>query len=185
MKSCSFFGHRQIEETEVLKNRLSSIIETLIKEKGVERFLFGSRSQFDSLCHSVVTELKEKYPNIVRVAYNTKSECVTLEKDRIETEQSWEMILHKEVHLKGFEESITPDCVYVSGKASYIERNQSMVDASDYCVFYYDESFVPPVKQLSKRYYMPSSQNSGTATIYKYAIGKKKEIINVYVKTQN
>ena len=58
--TCCFFGHRRINETEELKSKLVEIIENLIVEEQIDTFLFGSNSQFDSLCLKVVTEIKEK-----------------------------------------------------------------------------------------------------------------------------
>ena len=43
-KTCCFFGHRKINETEELKNRLYEIIENLIVNEKVDTFLFGSKS---------------------------------------------------------------------------------------------------------------------------------------------
>ena len=74
MKSCSFFGHRATEQTEELKQKVRETVERLIVEEGVDTFLFGSRSNFDELCHIVVTEIKEKYPHIRRIAYLCKHE---------------------------------------------------------------------------------------------------------------
>ena len=62
IKTCSFFGHRKIEITEELKQKVKEVIEDLIDNHNVLIFLFGSRSDFDYLCHWVVTELREKYP---------------------------------------------------------------------------------------------------------------------------
>ncbi len=62
-----FFGHRTINETEELKSKLKREIEKLIVYKNVDTFLFGSRSQFDSLCLELVTDIKEKHPYIKRV----------------------------------------------------------------------------------------------------------------------
>ena len=62
-----FFGHRKIDETEELKNNLRGIIENLIVNEKVDTFFFGSKSQFDDLCHKIVTELKEKYPHLKRI----------------------------------------------------------------------------------------------------------------------
>ena len=45
-----FFGHRKIDETEELKNKLYEIIEKLIVNEKIDTFLFGSKSEFDSLC---------------------------------------------------------------------------------------------------------------------------------------
>ena len=47
--SC-FFGHREINETEELKLKLTEIIEKLIVKKKVDTFLFGSKSKFNNLC---------------------------------------------------------------------------------------------------------------------------------------
>jgi len=54
-----FFGHRKIDETDELKNILCGIIEHLIVNEKVDTFLFGSKSEFDSLCLKTVTELKK------------------------------------------------------------------------------------------------------------------------------
>ena len=67
IKLVVFFGHRKILGADILRERLYKIIEELIVCNGVENFLFGSKSDFDSLCLSVVTDLKEKYPHIKRV----------------------------------------------------------------------------------------------------------------------
>ena len=85
-KTCSFFGHRKIEENKELKQRVKESVEELIVKYGVQRFLFGSRSEFNDLCHLVVSELKEKYPKIKRISYTCKSEGCTLEIEREEKE---------------------------------------------------------------------------------------------------
>ncbi|MEE1002225.1 MAG: hypothetical protein U0L17_00570 [Acutalibacteraceae bacterium] len=66
-KTCCFFGHRMINETEELKSKLFEIIEKLIVKNSVDTFLFGSKSRFNSLCQETVTEIKQKYPHIKRV----------------------------------------------------------------------------------------------------------------------
>lgn len=44
-KICSFFGHRKIEITAELKQKVSNEIENLIVNHNVTAFLFGSRSK--------------------------------------------------------------------------------------------------------------------------------------------
>ena len=38
MKACSFFGHRDTEQTEELKQKVREIVERLIVEEGVDTF---------------------------------------------------------------------------------------------------------------------------------------------------
>jgi uncharacterized phage-like protein YoqJ len=66
-KTCCFFGHRKITETDELKAKLIETIEKLIVDEKVNTFLFGSKSRFNSLCLELVTEIKEKYPYIKRI----------------------------------------------------------------------------------------------------------------------
>lgn len=178
-KVCSFFGHRKIEITEELKQKVKEIIEDLIVNHNVLTFLFGSRSNFDYLCHLVVTELKEKYPNIKRIAYTCRSEACVLESERQRWEEIYSHLKKEKVTLLGVEEEFEHRTKYTSGKASYVERNQAMINDSDYCIFYYDENYQPPSRKYSKRsisYYQPKS---GTSLAYAYAKQKKKIIYNV------
>lgn len=178
-KICSFFGHRKIVITEELKEKVKRVIEDLIVNHNVLTFLFGSRSDFDYLCHLVVTELKEKYPNIKRLSYTCRSEPCTLEGERAHWEEVYSYFRKEKVTLLGVEEEIEHKTKYTSGRVSYVERNQAMINDSDYCIFYYDENYQPEMRKHSKRcigYYQPKS---GAALTHTYAKQKKKIIINV------
>ena len=180
-KICSFFGHREIKGGEELKAKVSEVVEDLIVNYGVLTFLFGRQSEFDSLCHLVVTELKEKYPDIKRVAYTCKNETYVLESERLKWEKMYSHILKKDVYLLGVEEEFEHKAKYVAGKASYVERNKAMIDNSDFCVFYYDENYEPKLKKFSKSklcYYQPKS---GTKIAYDYAKRKMKTIIKIFI----
>ncbi len=77
------------------------------------------------------------------------------------------------------EEEFEHKTKYVSGRASYVERNQAMINDSDYCIFYYDENYKPEKRKHSKRnsaYYQPKS---GTKLAYNYAKKNNKIIYNV------
>lgn len=178
-KFCSFFGHRKIEVTEELKQRTKETIEDLIVNHDVWTFLFGSRSDFDDLCHLLVTELKEKYPDIKRIAYTCQSETCVLESERKEREKSYSQLLKREVHLLGVEEEVEHKNKYTAGRASYVERNHAMIDDSDYCVFYYDENYQPEMRKYAKRNLTTYQPKSGTKLAYDYAKRKKKNIINL------
>ncbi len=178
--SCSFFGHRKIKITDELKQRVKDIIEKLIIKENVLIFLFGSKSNFDSLCHLIVSELKEKYPKIKRISFTCKSETCVLESERQSLEEVYSYFRGKEVHLLGVEEEIEHKTKYTSGRASYIERNRAMIKESDFCIFYYDENYMPQERKFSKRsvcYYQP---RSGTKLAYEFAKQKRKNIINIF-----
>lgn len=146
--TCCFIGHREIEETEELREKLKNIIEGLITSKGVDTFLFGSKSRFNSLSYGLVTELKTKYPNIKRVY--VRAEYPDISHD------------YKEYLLSLYEDTYYPEKAV--GRAVYIERNREMIDKSEYCVFYY------------RKDRLPTARKSGTLTALSYAVSKKREI---------
>ncbi len=172
---CSFIGHRTVENSELISSLLKDKIIALIEQEGVNTFLFGSRSAFDDLCHSVVTELREVYPFINRVAYTCRSEAATMEYEREDDERAFSKLMGKEIHLKGFESEVEFAKKYEAGRASYIERNQAMIDDSNYCIFYYNDSYSPR-----------GAGRSGTRIAYDYAkrVEKRKQsqlvVINIF-----
>ena len=168
-KTCSFFGHRKINLTDDLRQKVSEAIENLIIKYNIQIFLFGSKSEFNDLCHFIVSELKDRYPNIKRICYTCKSEGCTLEIEREKLENLYSRFLKREIHLLGFEEEFEHKTKYEAGRASYIARNQAMIKDSDFCVFY-----------LDKNYVSPSKTNSGTKIAYEYALRKNKRIINLF-----
>lgn len=176
MKACSFFGHRDTEQTEELKQKVKETVERLIVEEGVDTFLFGSRSKFDDLCLFVVTQLKGKYPNIKRIY--VRSQYPYIDKQ------------YKDYLLKSYDDTIIPNRVEKAGKASYVERNQEMVDASDFCIFYYNPSYLPPKRKQSKKDIKAYQPNSGTRLAWSYAnqridCGKNRALINLYTNEVN
>lgn len=176
---CSFFGHRKIETTEELTKKLKYTIEELIIKENVTTFLFGSRSEFNHLCHFIVTRLKEEYPGIKRIAYTCRSETCVLENERRKWEDIYPLINGRDAQVLAVEEECEHKTKYNSGRASYVERNQAMVDDSNFCVFYYDENYQPQKRKHSKQsigYYQPKS---GTRLAYEYAKQKRKIVINV------
>ncbi len=152
-KTCCFFGHRKINETEELKLKLIEIIEKLIVEKQVDTFLFGSKSRFNSLCLELVTKIKEKYPNIKRVY--------------VRAEYPYISERYKNYLLKSYEDTYYPEKILNSGRATYVERNYQMIDNSHYCIVYYDAPNAP------------TTRKSGTQIALDYAIKKCKNIISV------
>ena len=116
-------------------------------------------SEFDDLSWEVVTALKGKYPFIKRVYVRSAYPYI---------DERYEKYL-----LESYEETYFPPKLEKAGKYSYVERNCEMIDSSIYCVFYYNESYVPKVNEKPKK-------KSGTKIAYNYAIKKNKKIINLY-----
>ena len=165
-KSCCFFGHRKIKETPELIERLRKEIDVLITEKEVSTFYFGSKSEFDDLCHKVVTELREKYPHIKRIYVRSAFQHIP----------DW----YEDSLLKHYEGTYFPEHMENAGKASYVERNQEMINKSHYCIVYYDENYLPPRRKNSRRDLFDYQPKSGTAVAYDYAVKKGIYIKNVF-----
>lgn len=175
-----FIGHRTVDNKEKVKDRLMDVVLTLI-EKGTDAFLFGSRSNFDFLCWEVVTELKEKYPNINRVCYNAPHETAfTSKEERKNCERLFSQMTKQEVHFADYEQTVNSQKALKANKNAYIMRNQDMIDASDVCVFYYNKDYLPPIRKASNSFLPDHQPKSGTAIAFAYAIQKKKQIINLF-----
>ena len=164
--NCCFFGHRKIKVTDGLVETLTATIEDLIENKDVGNFYFGSKSQFDDLCHNVVTELKQKYPHIKRIYVRAAFQFIP----------DW----YEDSLLEHYEDTYFPEHMANAGRASYVERNQEMIKKSDYCVVYYDENYAPPRRKNSRRDLTDYQPKSGTKVAYEFAISKKKSVINLF-----
>ena len=149
--TCCFFGHRKITLTDELVRNLRIAIEHLIVEKKIDTFLFGSKSDFDELCLTTVTELKNKYPHIKRIYVRAEFPYID------EKYQSY--LLNK------YDKTYYPDRLLNAGRAVYVERNYEMIDKSNYCICYYDGN------------YKPQKRNSGTKIAYDYASKKDLQIL--------
>ncbi len=122
VKAVCFIGHRNVELKDDKVEKLRMIIENLIVKDNVQIFLFGSRSDFDYICHKIVTELKEKYPFIQRRCYTCKSESCILESEREHWENVYSSFHKREVHLLGVEEEVEFKNKWTAGKASYVKK---------------------------------------------------------------
>ena len=61
----------------------------------------------------------------------------------------------------------------------YVERNQEMIDNSDFCIVYYRTEYKPPIKRNSIRHLADYQPKSGTKIAYDYAKKKRKTIISL------
>jgi len=153
MYTCCVFGHRTINETEELKEKLIEIIKKLITEEKVNVFLFGSKSRFNSLCLEIVTKMKEEYPHIKRVYVRAEYPYINDQ--------------YKSYLLESYDDTYYPEKIINSGRASYVERNFEMIDNSRFCIVYYDEQRAQAIRK------------SGTWIALDHAIKQRKIIIRV------
>ncbi|MBE7060026.1 MAG: hypothetical protein E7389_04315 [Ruminococcaceae bacterium] len=165
-KTCCFIGHRKINETDRLRADLYSKIEDLIINHAVCNFLFGSRSNFNDLCFEIVTELKEKYPYIIRVY--VRAEFPYINDD------------YRAYLVEKYEDTYYPEHMVDAGRAAYVERNYEMIKNSDYCICYYDENYAPPRRRNSRRDLTDYQPKSGTKIAYEYALKNCGHVINVF-----
>lgn len=153
-KTCCFIGHRNIENEQEIKEKLKDETDKLINKEKVCCFLFGSKSEFDDLCYDTVTKIKEKYHHIKRIYVRAEYPYINEE--------------YRKHIMQRYEETYYPEKIKGAGKASYIERNYEMLNKSKYCIFYYDEKYVPG-----------KGKKSGTKIAYEYAKRKGLCIINL------
>ncbi len=154
MKTCCIIGHRDFEITEELELKIKKIVLNLIEKEDTTTFLFGSRSEFNSLCYNVVSKYKIIYSNLKRIF--VRAEYPIINEDYYN-------------YLKTFyEDSYFYTEKLITNKFSYIRRNQIMIDKSEFCIFYFDKNYLPKTKT-----------QSGTRKAYEYAIKKGKKIFNV------
>ena len=156
-KTCCFIGHRKIKITDELTLRLFNEIENLITKEGVLYFLFGSKSQFDILCHEVVTKLKLKYKDIQRIY--VRAEFPYIDSD------------YKTFLSGSYEHTYYPEKILHTGKAVYIERNLHMLDVSKFCIMYYIDSYQPQTKPKNE-FAIERQSKSGTKIAFEASAGR-------------
>ena len=110
--------------------------------------------------------------------------------EKEERERIARAVTKRDITYKDYDGATMSDRLWSAGKASYVERNQEMIDNSDYCVFYYNSEDQPPKRKYSKRDVCEYQPKSGTALAYEYAnyrlqSNKKPIIINVEAGNRN
>ena len=146
---CSCFGHSEIEITEQLRSDVKTKIEDMVVNENYRIFYFGGFGLFDDLCHQVVSELKQKYPDIKRVY------CLSDPRhQRISKRPRW-------LKDEDYEEFVYLDLEFDWWYQRIYFRNVEMVNQSDYVLFY-----------------VCNRNNSGAYKIYQYAKKIKKSFTN-------
>lgn len=175
-KSACFIGHRNAELPSELKIKLKELLVDLIEKENVVKFLFGSKSKFDTSCYYMVLELQEIHSNIKIVGYPCTSEYFCLKENVEEEIRRAKAVLGVDLNLFAYDEVVDKN---YTGRGGYLKRNQQMILDSDYCIFYYDKNYEPSKRYLSKRDFVAYQPNSGTKKSFEFSLTKKKEIINI------
>lgn len=149
----SFIGHRDIEDRGGVYKKIRAVMHELIVYRAAEVFLFGSRSDFDSLCVKAAKELKSEFPQIKRIYI--RAECPVISDS------------YREYRLEDYDDTFFPESLQGAGKAVYVERNKLMIDSADVCVFYCDM-------------HAATETVSGTRLAFRYALSKQKQVINLF-----
>ena len=150
-KICSFFGHRDIDAIDKLKMvLLAEILRTI--EFGYRTFYFGGYGDFDFFCYEIVTEIKNKNPNLnLKRVYCVSQEKYLYKKVRYFNREDYDDVIFLMPKFDGWYKSI------------YF-RNCAMIDQSDFIIFYAE-----------------NRENSGAYKAYKYAKNKSnKQVINLW-----
>lgn len=152
-KALCVFGHWNIDIDEASKQKIYNIFEDYIVNKNVCIFYFGGFGNFDALCHTIITNLKQKYPHIKRIYVCEDYKFI----DRPHKRPAW---LKKEY----YEDFVYFHMRYTGFYKRIYFRNCEIINNSDFCVFYVDEG----------------RQHSGALKALQYAKRKKKTLINLF-----
>lgn len=147
---CSFFGHRKIDKTIELENKLKDIIEDLIVNKQVGIFYFGGFGDFDDLCWQIVSEAKKIHSEIKRIY------CLSDPRHLRASKRS------KWLKDEDYEEFVYLDLNFDWWYQRIYYRNCEMINQSDYIIFY-----------------VRNTENSGAYKALQYAKRKKVDFILV------
>lgn len=149
----SFIGHRDIEDKGSVYEKIVAVMRDLIINHAADVFLFGSKSDFDSLCVKAAEELKAEFPHIERIYVRAEYPVISDS--------------YRAYRLESYDDTFFPARLQSAGRAVYVERNKFMIDSADICVFYCDRSQV-------------SAAVSGARLAYNYAVSKHKQVINLF-----
>ena len=147
-----FFGHRQLRQESVVRERLKNEVEQLIKQ-GANKFLIGNHGQFDRVALSVCRELRKTYKDIKIIVVFTS--LAVFQKDEYGISG-----------ISGLEdvETMTYPIEDEHFKNQIVVNNRYMVDDSDVVVGYVD----------MKEY------RSGAKRAINYAKRQHKTVINLF-----
>lgn len=149
-KTCSCFGHSDADITDDLIARTRIEIDKAVAD-GVRIFLFGGLSDFDDLCYDIVTEKRNANPQLgIKRVF-----CFALD-DQLRKPPKW-------FSRKEYEALECPPKQFDYWYKAIYYRNLAMIDRSDLILFWVEQR-----------------ENSGAYKTYRYAVKKRKRIVNLF-----
>lgn len=115
MKYVTFCGHREIENTEPVRQWLYGVIERLLRQ-GASVFYLGGYGAFDKLAAVVLSELKSRYSGIKAV--------IVLP------------YLDKQYDAELYDGAVFPPIETVPKRYAIVHRNRWMIENTDVLVAY-------------------------------------------------
>ena len=153
-KTCCIIGHRDFEKSKELELKVKKIVADLIEKENITNFLFGSNSKFTDFCYNIVTEYKNIYSHLRRIFIRAEYPIIS---------DSYYN------YLKTFyEDSYFYSEKLLNNKFSYLKRDKVMIEKSQFCIFFFNPTYIPKTKT-----------QSGTHIAYEYALKKGKRVVNV------
>ena len=127
MMKVTFCGHKELADRTAVKQWLQTVCQELILQ-GADEFYLGGYGAFDSLCASVLRELKSEndYIQLILVLPYLNSRIIT----------------------DGYDETIYPPLESVPKKFAILRRNEWMVQESDIVVAYVNHGWGGAAKTL-------------------------------------
>ncbi len=122
-----------------------------ICNKGVDTFLFGSKSTFDAICLEAVTKCKEKHPHIKRIYVRAEFPDIG---------ESYEAYIKSK-----YDDSFFPERLRRAGRAVYVERNDEMIRLSRYCIIYRNEECLPLTRKSGTEHAIRKAKRQGNKVI--------------------
>lgn len=127
MMKVTFCGHKELTDRTTARQWLQSVCRELVLQ-GADEFYLGGYGAFDSLCASVLRELKSEndYLQLILVLPYLNSNIIT----------------------DGYDETIYPPLESVPKKFAILRRNEWMVQESDIVVAYVNHGWGGAAKTL-------------------------------------
>lgn len=151
----SFFGHRIIDNPLVAEKALDELIQKLLREKEYVVFLVGRDGDFDQLVSSSVRCCKQK----IRADNSSLVWVMPYTTTEFRDNEGYYQTYYDEIE-------VCESSANVHYKAAFQNRNRTMIDRSDYIIFYVQR------------------RKGGAYQTMQYANKQGKSILNLYGKIE-